>query len=392
MRDLFRAVIRWASVASIIFALEMFTHPSTVRAALTFSNAELESLVEPIALYPDPLVQSMLAAATFPDQIVDAALLIQNKEDAAKIAQQSWDTSVKVIAGYPGVLSMMYRKLDWTTALGEAFINQHRELLSAIQSIRMGAAKSGELKSNEYQKVSTQRVEGEGPVVIIEPQDPQVIYVPSDPVYVHDDDEGNYDALVPLVSFGLGMAVGSALNDDDDHYYYGGGWGGPAYWYGGGAYDDWMDNRRALWEDRHDRAFDRQDARQDIRADRQDFRQESIREGTWNPPTADQRAAARTTATDRRTEAQSRAASARSNVQSSRPQTYGSGQYRSSAQSRGWSTQTAANRQGSSAFSGYGSRGQVGSYSSRGSASRSAAGFSRGGGGFSRGGGGGRRR
>ena len=136
------------------FLAAVISTPGPAAAAKTYEAYELEDLAEPIALYPDLLLQAMLPAATFPDQIIDAALLIKDNADAEKIKSQKWDDSVKAVASYPGILKMMNENLQWTTEIGQAFLNQHRELLDAIQRLRGKAQALGNLQSNETQKVT----------------------------------------------------------------------------------------------------------------------------------------------------------------------------------------------------------------------------------------------
>src|SRR5579864_3219662 len=85
-----------------------------------FSDDQLDNLLAPIALYPDPLLAQVLVAATFPDQIDDAARFVRADLDPDAIDYQSWDVSVKAVAHYPAVIQMMSDKLDWTVALGQA--------------------------------------------------------------------------------------------------------------------------------------------------------------------------------------------------------------------------------------------------------------------------------
>lgn len=395
----------------------------------SLTPADLTNLVRPIALYPDMLLTNILPASTFPDQIVDAALLIKTKEDAAKIKDQSWDKSVKVISSYPGVLKMMYEKMDWTTDLGEAFLHQNREVLDAIQTVRLEAQKNGALKTTDQQQVVTEQKNGDT-IIQIQPTDPEVVYVPSETTTVVSD-SGYYSsssALVPLATFGVGLALGAALDDDDDYYY--GGWGGPAFWYDEAPVNHWLDNRRAAWEDHNDRAWDRQDFRQDQRSDRQDFRQDMYEQG--KAPSKEQMQDFRNQQkTERKDAFNQRNPDAASRVQArqntgggsfSRSTTgssanfsrnMGSGSLPQNTQARstgttprGWSTSgglpasrssgtvsrgwsSGSNPSASrSAFQGYGSRSSTTAMSSRGYGSRAAAGHYGGGGGF-RGGGGG---
>lgn len=387
-----------------------------VHAAL--SPEQVTTLVEPIALYPDKLLQQILPAATFPDQIADAALLIRSKEDAELIKDQQWDDSVKIIATYSGVLKMMYQKLDWTTELGNAFLEDHQAVLGAIQTLRSKAQSHGNLKSNEQQKISSQSSGGDT-YITIEQADPQVVYVPqqTSTVVYSEPVDNTANVLVPMATFGLGLALGSALSDDDDddHYYYGGGYGGPMW--GGDSYDDWADTRRARNEDRHDEIMDRQDFRQDQRGDRQDFRQDYARD---NPEQINRENAAKarenrqanqgtrqTTQANRQTTQANRATTqgTRQAAQGTRDQKLndarasmnsqgfsGSGNYgrgtRSSQTS--WSGSGGSSYASRSASRGSSSRSGSGSYGG-GGYSRGSSGFSGGGGGGMRGGGGGSR-
>lgn len=360
---------------------------------------ELEDLAEPIALYPDTIIKALLPASTFPDQIVDAALLIKGPAEASLIKEQQWDASVKVIATYPGVLKMMFEELEWTTRLGEAFINQHKELRKAIQSLRSRARELGNLKSNQHQNVTTQATSSGETVVIIQPTDPEVLYVPQTTTVVYEEHNAADSALVPLATFGLGMALGAALDDeDDDHYYYGGTvWGGGSYWAADDAFDDWMDNRREVWEDYNDRRNDQLEHRQDLQKDRQEYRQEMGKNNNGSA-NREQYAQRKQQAASRMNEYKTQNPQAASKLDS-RKSTSGNlaGVSRQSG-SQPWSTSSAKRSAGYSsslagsragAFQGYGSRASTSNMSARGMSSRSGSY----GGGLSAGrGGGGRRR
>jgi hypothetical protein len=126
----------------------------------TRSNAQLEQLVAPIALYPDSLMSQILMAATYPLEVVEAARW--SKENASvtgpaletAMQGQSWDPSVKALATVPQVLAMMNDKLDWTQQLGDAFLAQQEDVLNAVQRLRTRAAANGQLDSNEHLKVT----------------------------------------------------------------------------------------------------------------------------------------------------------------------------------------------------------------------------------------------
>ncbi len=155
-------------------------------------NGQLEQLVAPIALYPDDLIAQVLMASTYPLEIVEAARWAKKPENAKlkgealdkALAAQSWDTSVKSLVPFPTVLTNMDEKLDWTQQLGDAFLEQQKDVMDAIQRLRKKAQDAGNLKSNEQQTVKTETApdpvtKTETQVIIIEPANPQVVYVPT---------------------------------------------------------------------------------------------------------------------------------------------------------------------------------------------------------------------
>jgi Protein of unknown function (DUF3300) len=195
-----------------------------------FSDDELDELLSPIALYPDPLLAQVVPASTFVEQLQEANRVLGGKSDDNLIANQSWDVSVKSVAHYPQVLQMMVQKIDWTTTLGQAYVNQSTDVGKAIQRLRAEAKSAGYLTTTSQQQVIT-----EGQVIRIEPAQPQVIYVPQyNPEVVYVDSGPSTGAVVAAsaISFGVGLAIGAWLNNDWDYYgrgiYYhgwvGGGW------------------------------------------------------------------------------------------------------------------------------------------------------------------------
>jgi hypothetical protein len=199
---------------------------------------ELQQLVAPIALYPDSLVAQILAASTYPAQIVEANRWLQAnpelKGDAlAKVVdQQPWDPSVKALAEFPSVLSNMDKNLSWTSSLGEAYINHQQDVMNAVQEMRKQAKKAGHLESTSQSKVTEQ-----GQTIVIEPADPEVVYVPEyDPWLVYGVPVAPwpgwywYPGLYwtsPGFGFGLGFHIG---------FFAGFGWG----WHGWAP--DWHHN------------------------------------------------------------------------------------------------------------------------------------------------------
>ena len=202
--------------------------------AATFSNEELEQIVAPIALYPDSLLAQVFMASTYPLEVVEAARFVKANpklEGPAldeKLKDETWDDSVKTLVPFPQVLDMMSDKLDWTQKLGDAFLAQQKETMAAVQSLRAKANAEGNLESNEQQTVTVEQapaqvvVEQAPPTIIkIESTQPEVVYVPTynptvvygawpypayPPYYYYPP---GYVATTALLSFGVGMAVGS---------------------------------------------------------------------------------------------------------------------------------------------------------------------------------------
>lgn len=203
---------------------------------------ELQSLVAPIALYPDALVAQILAGSTFPDQIAVASYWLQQNKSLTgnaltqAVNGQSWDPSVKALTQFPSVLNNMAQNLSWTSQLGEAYHNQQSDVMAAIQTLRKQAEAAGNLKTTPQQTVTTQ-TQGSTQVIVIQPANPQVVYVPAyNPTVVYGTpyNPPGYSTAdmvaTGLLSFGAGIAVGAAIS---------GGWGWSSWncnWYHGGAY------------------------------------------------------------------------------------------------------------------------------------------------------------
>src|SRR5580765_1624358 len=186
---------------------------------------QLESLVAPIALYPDPLLAQTLAASTYPLEIVQLQQwLVKNpglKDQAlaTAVAKQPWDASIQAMAGLPDLVKRLADDIQWTTDLGNAFLAQQKDVMDAVQRMRKKAQDKGALESNEQQKVETKTVEGQT-VIIVESANPEVIYVPSysptvvygAPVYPYPPIY--YPAYPPgaaFVSFSFGVMMGAAF-------------------------------------------------------------------------------------------------------------------------------------------------------------------------------------
>ena len=152
------------------------------------SEGELDQLVAPIALYPDDLIAQILMASTYPLEIVEAARWAKQPANAKlkgaalddALDAQDWDPSVKSLVPFPTVLENMDAKLDWTQKLGDAFLGQQKDVMDAIQRLRLRAKEAGNLESNDKQTVTTETAPGSTTqTIIIQPAQPQVIYVPT---------------------------------------------------------------------------------------------------------------------------------------------------------------------------------------------------------------------
>jgi hypothetical protein len=180
---------------------------------------QLQRLVAPIALYPDSLVAQVLAASTFPEQVVEADRWVQDHpdlkgEDLGKaVDQQAWDPSVKALAAFPSVLGNMDKNLSWTSSLGDAYYNQQGDVMDAVQVMRRRAQAAGGLKTTPQQNVTA-----DGSTIDIEPANPEIVYVPAyNPWLVYGDPIVAWPGWYPypgiwfggpFLNFGLGFGIG----------------------------------------------------------------------------------------------------------------------------------------------------------------------------------------
>src|SRR5258705_262840 len=145
---------------------------------------QLDSLVAPIALYPDPLLAQTLAASTYPLELMQLQQWLtrnpglKDKALVDAVAKQPWDPSIQAMAALPDVVKRLTDDIQWTTDLGNAFLAQQGDVMDAVQRMRVKAQETGNLTSTPQQKVETEVVENKQ-VIVIDQADPQVIYVPS---------------------------------------------------------------------------------------------------------------------------------------------------------------------------------------------------------------------
>lgn len=217
--------------------------PPASAAPAAIPPEQLDSLVAPIALYPDPLLAQVLAASTYPLEIVlldrwlEKNKTLKDKELADAVSKQPWDPSVQALAAMPELVKRLGNDIQWTADLGNAFLAQQADVMDAVQRMRKKAQDKGTLKPTEQQIVETRVVESKS-VIVIEQAKPEVVYVPSyDPVVVYGPAVYPYPAAYypgwgyyaagAAMSFGFGMMMGAA---------WGGGWGWGCGWGGNNVY------------------------------------------------------------------------------------------------------------------------------------------------------------
>ncbi|HTI37076.1 MAG TPA: DUF3300 domain-containing protein [Vicinamibacterales bacterium] len=380
-------MLRFAVVVTAILLLVGAPHGEAPAAGTTVDPASLDTLLAPIALYPDELLAQILLSAANPGKVAALGEWLRSHEsvkgtelqDAA--VQAGFTDSYAALVLFPQVVHYMADNASWTTQLGKAFVDDRSAVFASIQRLRAKARDAGNLKTTPQQQVETRTTSGGEQVIVIEPTNPQVVYVPqynpqvvyTQPTTVVVEKDSSADAAAAgIIGFTAGIAIGAAFDND---YYYG------PYGYRGGGYmyndawndyyderedarEDWMEHREDMAEDIGENRNERTQNAQEQRTERSQNRQET------KTQTQGQRE-------QRRTDAQSAAAA--------NPQAASTA--KSSLESRGYTGEKATaakERSGKSsdAFSGYSSGKSERAASQRGQRSRSS----------SRSGGGSRRR
>ena len=209
MKALLRMTVLMCVLAGSAIPLQaQMAVPPPVPAYQPLADDQLDQLLGPIALYPDPLIAQMLPASTFPTEIVLADRYSSGGGDPNQIDQQPWDASVKALARYPKVLKWMDDNLDWTTELGQAFLNQPDDVMNSIQRLRTSAYNLGNLQSTPQQQV----INDDGYIEIV-PVSTQVIYVP---VYQPNVVYYQEASGPPVIVFNISYVIGWWLNCDFD--------------------------------------------------------------------------------------------------------------------------------------------------------------------------------
>ncbi len=236
-----------ATLGELVFATMLCLSPGTVHAEdATFSEAELDQMMAPIALYPDALLAQILMATTYPADVAEAVKWSNDNPDqdgdaaVEAVQDKSWDPSVMSLVAFPQVLAMMGEQPDWVQNVGDAFLADSDGVMDTVQTLRSKAKEEGNLETTEQQTVIVEAPSSSETVIIIEPADPQIIYVPSynptiiygawwwpryTPWYYRPYGYGFGSAVVRGIGFGIGVGITNAL------------WGGCHWGRGRGSVD-----------------------------------------------------------------------------------------------------------------------------------------------------------
>jgi len=243
-RKLVRGVIAIIGLAFLSSGFSAFAQQAqsqvmtTTKEAAKIPSDQLDSLVAPIALYPDQLLSQTLVASTYPLEIIQLQQWLEKNKNlkdkalASAVQKQNWDPSIQAMAAFPDVVKRLADDIQWTTDLGNAFLAQESDVMNAVQRMRAKAQSKGTLKTSAQQKVETQTVEEGKQVIVVQQANPEVVYVPSyDPVVVYGPPvypyppiyypPPGYYAAGAAVAFGTGVALGAA---------WGGSWGWNCGW------------------------------------------------------------------------------------------------------------------------------------------------------------------
>jgi len=156
-----------------------YTYSHERNTSSTFSQAQLDQLLSPIALYPDTVLAHVLIAATYPLELVQAERWSAKRNSPGgqgavdNVGHKPWDPSVKALVAFPDLLTRMVEDLDWTQDLGEAFLVNEEAVMGTVQYLRQQAYRSGHLDQSQHLKVIKQEK-----VIYIEPVEERIVYLP----------------------------------------------------------------------------------------------------------------------------------------------------------------------------------------------------------------------
>lgn len=244
VRALLRVRTLWAIAAFSALQCPIVLAQQPPPPTQVLSPQQLDDLVAPIALYPDSLLSQILVASTYPLELVEAGQWLQQngnlqgkqREDAARM--QNWDPSVQALVIFPDVIGRLTQDIRWITDLGNAFLAQQSDLMTAVQRMRARAEANGKLQSGQQQTVTQQTQNGQT-AIDIQPTNPQDVYVPDyNPDYIWGPpDYGFYPPLLyPGIDVGFGFFPGISVG-----LFFGdccgwGGWGWGPNWFGGNVF------------------------------------------------------------------------------------------------------------------------------------------------------------
>src|ERR1035438_7930212 len=173
-----------------LFAQDQQPAPAPPPPGQALTPDQLNDLVAPVALYPDPLLSQVLVAATYPLEVVQAYQFLQRSPGLSgpaltqAVQQQNWDPSIQALAVFPDVIKRLNDDVTWTTNLGNAFLAQQADVMDAVQRMRQRAQQAGKLAPSPQENVVTENQGGQ-PYIEIMPVDPDMMYVPCyDPMWI----------------------------------------------------------------------------------------------------------------------------------------------------------------------------------------------------------------
>ena len=199
--------------------------------AQPLSADQLDTLVAPVALYPDALLSEVLVAATYPLEVAEAPQWLRQNQNlqgqqlVAAARQQNWDASIQALVAFPDVINLLSSNIRWTTDLGNAFLAQQADVMNAVQRMRAQAKAKGKLNSNAQETVTTE-TQGDRNAIDIQPANPGVVSVPQyNPESIWGQpDYGYYPPLYYPDYYGYGYGFGPGIYIGG---FFGGlGWGG----------------------------------------------------------------------------------------------------------------------------------------------------------------------
>ena len=222
--------------AALLFAIMLCLPPGAAQAEdATFSEAELDQMMAPIALYPDSLLAQILMASTYPADVAEAVKWSKDNPDqegdaaVETVQDKSWDPSVMSLVAFPQVMTMMGDQPDWVQNVGDAFLADSEAVMDTVQKLRNKAHEEGNLETTEQQTVIVQQPSSTETIIVVEPADPKVVYVPVynptvvygtwwwphyTPWYYYPPGYGFGSAVMRGIGFGIGVGITHALWGD----------------------------------------------------------------------------------------------------------------------------------------------------------------------------------